>query len=71
MTMFTQIFRAIFIVFLCVNLFTWFTTHTSGRAVPGKTDLFFGINGIVLLGLVILFNYLHSKNKARDGGNKE
>lgn len=58
-----QIARAIFTVFLCVNLFTWGTTHASGHNIPAKTDLFFGINGIVLLGLVILFNYLHNRNK--------
>ncbi len=61
-----KILRAIFAVFLCVNLFTWGMTYFTGHAVPGKTDIFFGLNGIVLLGLVVLFNYLHNKNKARE-----
>jgi hypothetical protein len=66
MTLFTKIFRATFVVFLCVNLFTWGMTHVTGHAIPGKTDIFFGLNGIVLLGLVVLFNYLHGRNKMRD-----
>ena len=61
-----KILRAIFAVFLCVNLFTWGMTYITGHVIPGKTDIFFGLNGIVLLGLVVLFNYLHNKNKARD-----
>jgi hypothetical protein len=66
MTLFTKILRAIFVVFLCVNLFTWGMTYAAGHVIPGKTNIFFGLNGIVLLGLVILFNYLHNKNKERD-----
>ena len=58
-----QIARAIFVVFLCVNLFTWGVTHASGHSIPAKTDLFFGINGMVLLGLVVLLNYLHNRDK--------
>jgi len=61
-----KILRAIFAVFLCVNLFTWGTTYVTGNVIPGKTDIFFGLNGIVLLGLVVLFNYLHNKDKARE-----
>jgi hypothetical protein len=66
-----KILRAIFAVFLCVNLFTWGMTYATGHVIPGKTDTFFGLNGIVLLGLVILFNNLHNKNKARDGAGKQ
>jgi predicted tellurium resistance membrane protein TerC len=64
-----KILRAVFVVFLCVNLFTWGTTHATGHAIPGKTDVFFGLNGIVLLGLVILFNYLHNRNKKEQNIN--
>lgn len=63
MKMVIQIARAIFGVFLCVNLFTWGAAHLTKRNVPTKTDLFFLINGIVLLGLVILFNYLYNRQK--------
>jgi len=71
MTLFTKILRAIFVVFLCVNLFTWGMTYATGHVIPGKTNIFFGLNGIVLLGLVILFNYLHNKNKERDEAKGE
>ena len=66
-----KILRAIFAVFLCVNLFTWGMTYLTGHAIPGKTDIFFGLNGIVLLGLVVLFNYIHNKNKARTGAKSQ
>jgi len=46
-------------------------TYATGHVIPGKTNIFFGLNGIVLLGLVILFNYLHNKNKERDGAKGE
>ena len=61
-----KILRAIFAVFLCVNLFTWVMTYVTGHVIPGKTNIFFGLNGIVLLGLLVLFNYLHNRNKARE-----
>jgi hypothetical protein len=58
-----MVIKIILFLVLCLNIFIWIIAQGTGHNIPLKTNLIFGIRGIILLILFLLSIYWGRREK--------